>query len=332
VAGERILLVEDTDELRQYLATRVLRPAGYEVFTAQDGAEGFTLARQIEPHVIVSGYEMPRVNGLSMLEALQSAGLYIPFILMTAEGSEALAVRALRMGVYDYLVKPFSGEELLLALQRTQRRFRTRQIAEDIPEQLLQVNRHLEQRLRELDTLVSLGKRVTAQLERQQVLHQIVEAAVEITGAELGKALLRHPVELLPGVREAVGSVARDWPVVLITKGDLFHQEAKVRDSGLSDLFRRIEIVSEKDAGTYARLFAEFGVAPSQFAMVGNSLRSDIAPVLELGGWGVHVPYHLTWAHEAEAEVRTGGERMRSIEGLDRLPLAMRELTALARS
>ena len=171
----------------------------------------------------------------------------------------------------------------------------------------------------------------------------MIEAAVEITGArisaadlhrivELGKALLRHPVELLPGVREAVGSVARDWPVVLITKGDLFHQEAKVRDSGLSDLFRRIEIVSEKDAGTYARLFAEFGVAPSQFAMVGNSLRSDIAPVLELGGWGVHVPYHLTWAHEAEAEVRSGSERMRSIEGLDRLPLAMRELTALARS
>jgi len=190
VAGERILLVEDTDELRQHLATRVLRPAGYEVLTAQDGAEGFTLAREVEPDVIVSGYEMPRVNGLSMLEALHSAGIYIPFILMTAEGSEALAVRALRMGVNDYLVKPFSGEELLLALQRTQRRYRTRQIAEDIPEQLLQVNRHLEQRLRELDTLVSLGKRVTGQLERQQVLSQVVEAAVEIAGAESGSLLL----------------------------------------------------------------------------------------------------------------------------------------------
>jgi putative hydrolase of the HAD superfamily len=171
----------------------------------------------------------------------------------------------------------------------------------------------------------------------------MVEAAVEITEArisaadvhrivELGKALLRHPVELLPGVREAVGSVARDWPVVLITKGDLFHQEAKVRDSGLSDLFRRIEIVSEKDTRTYARLFAEFGIAPAQFLMVGNSLRSDIAPVLELGGWGVHVPYHVTWAHEAEADVRSGVERMRSIPALDRLPLAVRELTALARS
>lgn len=190
MAGERILLVEDTDELRQHLAARVLRPAGYEVFTAQDGAEGFTLAREVEPDVIVSGYEMPRVNGLSMLEAMHGAGIYIPFILMTAQGSEALAVRALRMGVNDYLVKPFSGEELLQALQRTQRRFRTRQMAEDIPEQLLQVNRHLEQRLRELDTLVSLGKRVTGQLERQQVLSQVVEAAVEITGAESGSLLL----------------------------------------------------------------------------------------------------------------------------------------------
>jgi putative hydrolase of the HAD superfamily len=168
----------------------------------------------------------------------------------------------------------------------------------------------------------------------------MVEAAVEITDArvsaadlhrivELGKSLLRHPVELLPGVRDAVEQIARDIPVVLITKGDLFHQEAKVRESGLSDLFRRIEIVSEKDASTYARLFAEFGVDAARFLMVGNSLRSDIAPVLELGGWGVHVPYHVTWAHEAEGEVREGGERMRSIASLDQLPAAMQELSAL---
>ena len=171
----------------------------------------------------------------------------------------------------------------------------------------------------------------------------MVEAAVAITEArisaadvhrivELGKALLRHPVELLPGVREAVGRIAADWPVVLITKGDLFHQEAKVRESGLSDLFRRIEIVSEKDAPTYARVLREFDLAPAQFAMIGNSLRSDIAPVLELGGWGVHMPYHVTWAHEAEGEVRSGGERMRSIAGIGELPPAVQELAALARN
>ncbi|HWS78893.1 MAG TPA: HAD family hydrolase [Thermomonas sp.] len=171
----------------------------------------------------------------------------------------------------------------------------------------------------------------------------MVEAAVEITDArisaadlhrivELGKSLLRHPVELLPGVRDAVERIAADWPVVLVTKGDLFHQEAKVRDSGLADLFRRIEIVSEKDAPTYARLFAEFDVVPSQFAMVGNSLRSDIAPVLALGGHGVHVPYHVTWVHEAGAEVVVGKERMRTIASLDLLPGAIRELDALSRN
>ncbi|HSD16245.1 MAG TPA: HAD family hydrolase [Thermomonas sp.] len=169
----------------------------------------------------------------------------------------------------------------------------------------------------------------------------MIEAAVEITEArisgadvhrivDLAKGLLRHPVEVLEGVREAVEAVAAQYPVVLITKGDLFHQEQKVRDSGLADLFRRIEIVSEKDAATYARLFEEFGIEARRFLMVGNSLRSDIAPVLELGGWGVHVPYHTTWAHEAEATLRHGGERMRAIEGIGGLAQAVQELDAIA--
>ena len=169
----------------------------------------------------------------------------------------------------------------------------------------------------------------------------MVEAAVEITEERisasdlhrivgLGKDLLRHPVEVLDGVREAVEAIAADFPVVLITKGDLFHQEAKVRDSGMADLFRRIEIVSEKDAATYARLFEEFGIAPQRFLMVGNSLRSDIAPVLELGGWGVHVPYHTTWAHEADATLQHGAERMRSIAGIGDLAQAVQALAAIA--
>ncbi|MGB3381387.1 MAG: HAD family hydrolase, partial [Rhodanobacter sp.] len=117
---------------------------------------------------------------------------------------------------------------------------------------------------------------------------------------ELGKTVLQHPVELLPGIRAAVEAVAQQYEVVLITKGDLFHQEKKVAQSGLADLFRRIEIVSEKDAAAYRRVLGEFDLQPAQFAMVGNSLRSDIEPVLRLGGWGVHMPYHVTWAHELE--------------------------------
>lgn len=169
----------------------------------------------------------------------------------------------------------------------------------------------------------------------------MVEAAVEITDARisagdihrivaLAKDLLRHPVEVLDGVREAVAAVAATHPVVLITKGDLFHQEAKVRDSGLADLFRRIEVVSEKDPPTYARLLEEFGVPAARFLMVGNSLRSDIAPVLALGGWGVHVPYHTTWAHETGARVDAGQARMRAIEAIGALPQVVRELDALA--
>jgi len=193
VTGERILLVEDTPELRSHLADEVLRPAGYDVITAQDGAEGFTLARDLEPDAIVSGYEMPRVNGLSMLEALRETGTQVPFILMTAEGSEALAVRALRMGVSDYLIKPFHDSELLQALQNALRHHWTRRITDQVPEQLLQANRQLEQRLRELDTLVSIGKRVTGQLDLTQVLSQVVQAAVERTGAESGSLMLVEP-------------------------------------------------------------------------------------------------------------------------------------------
>ncbi|MEG3789682.1 HAD family hydrolase [Lysobacter sp. CCNWLW3] len=169
----------------------------------------------------------------------------------------------------------------------------------------------------------------------------MIEAAVEITGQRigaadlhrivgLGKDLLRHPVELLPGIPEAVRAIAGEYDVVLITKGDLFHQEAKVRQCGLADLFRRIEIVSEKDAATYARLFDEFGLAAGQFVMIGNSLRSDIAPVLALGGWGIHMPYHVTWAHENEAEVAADAPRLRRVDGAQALPDAVRELARAA--
>ena len=165
----------------------------------------------------------------------------------------------------------------------------------------------------------------------------MIEAAIAITDArisahdlhrivELGKSVLQHPVELLPGIREAVAEIAARWPVVLITKGDLFHQEAKVRDSGLSALFQRIEIVSEKDVATYARLMREFAIAPDQFAMIGNSLRSDIVPVLDLGGCGVHMPYHVTWAHENETAPPTALERMRTVDAPSALPDAIRSL------
>jgi putative hydrolase of the HAD superfamily len=169
----------------------------------------------------------------------------------------------------------------------------------------------------------------------------MLEAALDITGQRisgadveriiaLAKSLLQHPVELLPGVRAAVEGIAADRDVVLITKGDLFHQEAKVRQSGLAQIFRRIEIVSEKDAGTYARVLGEFGLAPAQFLMIGNSLRSDIAPVLQLGGWGVHMPYHTTWTHESESGIAVDAARLRVVTSAGELPAAVRAIAAAA--
>ncbi len=170
----------------------------------------------------------------------------------------------------------------------------------------------------------------------------MVEAAIELTDRRisaadierimaLGKRVLQHPVVLLPGIRQAVATVAARYPVVLITKGDLFHQERKVAESSLSGQFRRIEIVSEKNPATYRRLLDEFDLAAHEFAMVGNSLRSDIAPVVRLGGWGVHMPYHVTWAHELEAELDPrDAPHWRAVAGAAEIPAALAQLDALA--
>ena len=137
----------------------------------------------------------------------------------------------------------------------------------------------------------------------------LVETAIEVTGGripgadlqavlDLGKVLIDHPVELLGGVREAVDALTNDYRVMVITKGDLLHQETKVARSGLDELFWRVEIVSEKDEATYARILERHAIEPASFVMVGNSVRSDVLPVLALGGRAVHVPYSVTWALE----------------------------------
>src|SRR5262249_13908539 len=114
-----------------------------------------------------------------------------------------------------------------------------------------------------------------------------------------GRAMLAHPVELMEGARDVLETLsARDHELWLLTKGDLFDQESKIARSGLSPLFDRIEIVSQKDEATYLRLLQRHGVSPDEFVMIGNSLRSDVLPVIAIGARAFHVPYALTWAHE----------------------------------
>ena len=115
---------------------------------------------------------------------------------------------------------------------------------------------------------------------------------------EWGREMLLSPVELLEGVREAAEELAAVYPLILVTKGDLLHQETKLASSGLGHLFKGLEVVSEKDERIYRNLIARHGVQPHRFVMVGNSLRSDILPALEAGAHAVYIPYELSWVHE----------------------------------
>jgi putative hydrolase of the HAD superfamily len=115
---------------------------------------------------------------------------------------------------------------------------------------------------------------------------------------EMGREMMNAPIELLEGVQETVEQLSQRFDLMLITKGDLFHQEAKIARSGLKDFFKRIEIVSEKDTGVYQRITAKHGIRPERFLMIGNSLKSDILPVIAMGGLAVHIPYKTEWVHE----------------------------------
>ena len=135
----------------------------------------------------------------------------------------------------------------------------------------------------------------------------------------LGRAMMSHPVEPLPGVAEAIERLAGLGRLVLITKGDLFHQEAKLAGSGLGGHFSGVEIVSQKTPDTYAAIFRRHGTAPAQALMAGNSVRSDILPPLEAGAWAALVPYPLVWSHEA-ADAPADHPRFRELATLADLP------------
>ncbi len=115
----------------------------------------------------------------------------------------------------------------------------------------------------------------------------------------LGKTMLSKPVTLLEDVEIVLASLSRKYKLVVATKGDLLDQERKLKKSGLAPFFHHIEIMTEKKEEDYQKLIKHLDIQPDQFMMVGNSLKSDVLPVLNIGGYGIHIPYHTTWAHEA---------------------------------
>ncbi|EPX75747.1 HAD family hydrolase [Salipiger mucosus] len=163
----------------------------------------------------------------------------------------------------------------------------------------------------------------------------MIETAIEVTDGrvpgrvigeimEAGRDMLAHPIELLPHAEEAVASLAESHHLVLITKGDLLHQERKLAQSGLGDWFDAVEIVSDKQPDTYARIFARSPGGPAAAMMVGNSLKSDVAPAIAAGGWGVYVPHDLTWA--LEVAEKPEHPRFRELPDLGALPALVAEV------
>lgn len=178
------------------------------------------------------------------------------------------------------------------------------------------------------------------QIESQNIPHygygikgfilSMVEAALvlsagRITNEELltvvgyAKEMIQSETPLLEGVRETVEKVAQSHPLMLITKGDLVDQERKIAQSGLADHFQYCEVLSDKTLESYAKVLDKNHLSPDKFLMVGNSPRSDILPIVELGGTAVHIPYHTTWAHEV-VEESDGDKPYYELEDIRQLP------------
>jgi putative hydrolase of the HAD superfamily len=159
----------------------------------------------------------------------------------------------------------------------------------------------------------------------------LIETAIDltdgrVTGAQLeglmalSKQMLTEEIELFPAARETVASLAKTYRLMLVTKGDLLHQTSKLERSGLREGFRFVEVVSHKTVAVYSAILARHDVAADRFLMIGNSLKSDVIPVAEAGGWAVHVPAAITWSHEhadLPAHIR---HRTFELTTLDRLP------------
>jgi two-component system NtrC family sensor kinase len=190
VASERILVIDDSPEIRSFLCDAVLGPRGFEVILAHDGQEGLALALRERPDLVLLDVNMPRMTGLEVLEELREAEYEWPVILMTFHGSESIAVQAFRLGVRDYVRKPFEVVEVLACVDRALVESRLRREREELLERLEVSNRQLQRKVAELSTLYAIGRAVTSLLDPERLLNRIVEASVYLCRADEGMLYL----------------------------------------------------------------------------------------------------------------------------------------------
>lgn len=210
---QRVLIIDDRRENIVFLANNILRPKSYDIITAMDGEKGLHKALEEKPDLIIMDLRIPKMNGLEVLTALREKQCHIPVILTTFHGSESVAVEAFRLGIKDYVIKPYTVKEMEEAIKRALGQGQTEEkvqrspdgstepalspskgspqrLAEGLGEGTREINQQLERRVRELRTLHDIGKAVTSLLDLQKVLNRVVEAAVFLTGAEEGFLLL----------------------------------------------------------------------------------------------------------------------------------------------
>ena len=155
----------------------------------------------------------------------------------------------------------------------------------------------------------------------------MVELAIELSNGsvsnsiisqilDIGKEMINKPIELLEGVEVVLKTLSSEYRLILATKGDLLDQERNLEKYGLLDYFHHIEVLSEKQESNYSKLLMHLDINPSEFLMVGNSLKSDILPLVNIGAQAIHVPFHTTWQHEKVTDRETNGKSYKTVESL----------------
>jgi len=205
----RVLVVDDSPDIREFVSEYILKPRGFRVETARDGADGLRKALSQPPDLILMDVEMPKLTGLQVLRELRQAQHRSPIILMTSHGSEQVAVEGFRLGVHDYVTKPFTPEEMLSAIEQALYVTRLQQEKETLTHQVMQINQQLEQYIHDLNALNEVGKSITALTSPATMLERIADAvlfmthsqecALNLVNPETGQ--LREPIR-----RRAVGS------------------------------------------------------------------------------------------------------------------------------
>ena len=189
----RVLVIDGSRNVRDYVAEQVLVPNGYEPVLARDGAEGLRKALTEIPDLILMDYELPMMSGRDVLEALRARPFRVPIILMTSRGSEQIAVWLIRMGVRDFLIKPFTADELLQSIKRALFEVQLRREKATLADRLAQAERKIRQYLFEISVFSEIGQAVTAHMPLEALLGRIADAALFITRAEECILVLNDP-------------------------------------------------------------------------------------------------------------------------------------------